>query len=144
MVFYTTLSSVRRPAVISWFITSLGEKSATDLSEIYLLIFRLFSLFCAVIKGDCICYALIYSVVRSRVKRERFLYFKEADMFTTDMAISMLKEKCAELGRLPKKDDFSSADIARIKSRLGPWNRALEKAGLKEKKQKKSSKRIKE
>ncbi len=57
-------------------------------------------------------------------------------MFTEDMAIAMLKEKFAELGRLPKKSDFSGADIARIKSRLGPWSRALENAGLKEKKQK--------
>lgn len=59
-------------------------------------------------------------------------------MFTKDMAISMLREKSAELGRVPKKSDFSGADIARIKSRLGAWNRALETAGLKEKKQKKS------
>ncbi len=57
-------------------------------------------------------------------------------MFTENMAIAMLKEKSAELGRLPKKSDFSGADVARIKSRLGPWNRALEKAGLKEKRSK--------
>lgn len=57
-------------------------------------------------------------------------------MFTEDMAISMLREKSAELGRMPKKSDFSGADISRIKSRLGAWNRALEAAGLKEKKHK--------
>lgn len=55
-------------------------------------------------------------------------------MFTKDMAILMLREKSAELGRLPKKSDFNDADIARIKSRLGAWNRALETAGLKRKK----------
>ena len=57
-------------------------------------------------------------------------------MFTKDMAVSMLREKSAELGRLPKKSDFCGADIARIKSRLGAWNRALETAGLKEKSKK--------
>lgn len=61
-------------------------------------------------------------------------------MFTKDMAILLLKEKSAELGRLPKKSDFSGADIARIKSRLGAWNRALETAGLKERKDKKRTK----
>ncbi len=67
-----------------------------------------------------------------------FCIHKEAGMFTKDMAISMLKEKSAELGRLPKKSDFSGADISRIKSRLGAWNRALETAGLKEKTEKRS------
>ena len=45
-----------------------------------------------------------------------------------------LREKYAELGRLPKKEDFDDATRARIKAFLGPWPRALEAAGLKESK----------
>lgn len=63
-------------------------------------------------------------------------------MFTEEMAVEMLRKKYEELERLPKKNDFDGADVARIKNRLGPWNRALEAAGLKEKKprQRKNSK----
>ena len=46
-------------------------------------------------------------------------------------AIDQLKRKYAELGRLPKKDDFDDADRSRIKAFLGPWPRALEAAELK-------------
>ena len=58
-------------------------------------------------------------------------------------AIQMLIDKAAEIGRLPLKTDFKEADRARIKAFLGPWPRALEKAGLKEVKTKddKSAKR---
>ena len=47
-------------------------------------------------------------------------------------AEELLRQKCAELGRLPKKDDFDEATRSRIKAFLGPWPRALEAAGLKE------------
>ena len=50
-------------------------------------------------------------------------------------AIDQLKRKYAELGRLPKKDDFDDADRSRIKAFLGPWPRALEAAELKTPKQ---------
>lgn len=46
-------------------------------------------------------------------------------------AVRLLREKHAELGRLPKKDDFDEATRSRIKAYLGPWPRALEAAGLK-------------
>ena len=46
-------------------------------------------------------------------------------------AISQLRQRAAELGRLPKKDDFDEKARARIKAQLGPWPRALEAAGLK-------------
>lgn len=46
-------------------------------------------------------------------------------------AIRLLQEKVAALGRLPKQQDFEAALVSRIKSSLGPWPRALEKAGLK-------------
>ena len=47
-------------------------------------------------------------------------------------AEELLRQKYAELGRLPKKDDFDEATRSRIKAFLGPWPRALEAAGLKE------------
>lgn len=46
-----------------------------------------------------------------------------------EQLISMQKQ----LGRLPKKTDFDEATRSRIKAFLGPWPRALESAGLKEK-----------
>ncbi len=52
----------------------------------------------------------------------------------TDWAISQLREKAEELGRAPQKSDFDEVSRSRIKAFLGPWPRALEKAGLKEKK----------
>lgn len=51
-----------------------------------------------------------------------------------EWAKELLREKAEQLGRLPKKDDFSEIDMTRIKAYLGPWPRALEKAGLKEQK----------
>lgn len=46
-------------------------------------------------------------------------------------AIRLLTEKSNELKRLPKKQDFEVGLVGAIKARLGPWPRALEKAGLK-------------
>ena len=53
----------------------------------------------------------------------------------TAWAVTQLTEMHARLQRLPKKDDFDAATLSRIKAFLGPWPRALEKAGLKEKKE---------
>ncbi len=50
----------------------------------------------------------------------------------TEIAVNMLKSKSSELGRLPKRSDFESSDVCFIKQKLGPWPRALERAGLKE------------
>lgn len=49
-------------------------------------------------------------------------------------AIRQLQKKAAELGCPPKKADFDEGDRSRIKNILGPWPRALEAAGLKERK----------
>ena len=49
-----------------------------------------------------------------------------------EWAIKMLIDKAEETHRIPLKTDFEEADRARIKAFLGPWPRALEKAGLKE------------
>lgn len=46
-------------------------------------------------------------------------------------AVELLQNKCKELSRLPKKDDFDAVTLSRIKAFLGPWPRALEAAGLK-------------
>ncbi len=46
-------------------------------------------------------------------------------------AEELLRQKYAELGRLPRKDDFDEPTRSRIKAFLGPWPRALEAAGLK-------------
>ena len=54
-------------------------------------------------------------------------------------AEDLLRQKYAELGRLPTKKDFDNAACARIKAFLGPWPRALESAGLKQPKEKKVS-----
>ena len=47
-------------------------------------------------------------------------------------AVKLLTDRKNELGRLPKKSDFDSETICFIKQKLGPWPRALEKAGLKD------------
>ena len=47
-------------------------------------------------------------------------------------AVTLLCDMASTTGRLPKKTDFEPEEVARIKSALGPWPRALEAAGLKE------------
>lgn len=54
----------------------------------------------------------------------------------TKWAADVLREKSAELGRLPQKSDFDPVTLSRIKAFLGPWPRALEAAGLKQAKRK--------
>lgn len=49
------------------------------------------------------------------------------------MAQELLRKKSRELGRTPRKEDFDEVTRSRIKAFLGPWPRALEAAGLKEK-----------
>lgn len=49
-------------------------------------------------------------------------------------AKEVLCKKSEELGRMPHKDDFDESTRSRIKAFLGPWPRALEAAGLKERK----------
>lgn len=61
-------------------------------------------------------------------------------MATTDeqkraWAIRTLQDKTQELGRPPLKADFDEVNRSRIKAFLGPWPRALEAAGLKERKE---------
>ena len=53
--------------------------------------------------------------------------------FNEQKCISLLKDKYSELKeeRFPKKDDFLSEEVVAIKAFLGPWPRALEKAGIK-------------
>ena len=53
-------------------------------------------------------------------------------------AEEVLRRKKEELGRLPTKKDFDDVTCSQIKAFLGPWPRALEAAGLKQPKEKKS------
>ena len=46
-------------------------------------------------------------------------------------ALFLLRRKAEALGRVPRKADFEMQEIQLIKSVLGPWPRALERAGLK-------------
>ena len=47
----------------------------------------------------------------------------------------LLQQKYEEVGRYPKRSDFSEKEVVAIKAFLGPWPRALEAAGVKERKQ---------
>lgn len=47
--------------------------------------------------------------------------------------IKLIRERYIDLGRLPKKSDFTENQVVMIKSYFGPWPRALESAGVKEK-----------
>lgn len=53
-----------------------------------------------------------------------------------EWAIAQLQIKAKALGYIPRKSDFQDIEVIRIKSSLGPWPRALEAAGLKERKSK--------
>ncbi len=53
-----------------------------------------------------------------------------------EWAVLQLQRKTKELGRLPNKADFDEYDVRWIKEALGPWHRAQEAAGLKERKPK--------
>jgi len=72
-------------------------------------------------------------------KFTRFCNGKEASRMTKEekmaWAIKQLQDKYDELGMLPAKSDFDAVTLSRIKAFLGPWPRALESAGLKEKKE---------
>lgn len=50
---------------------------------------------------------------------------------TREECIVLLCQRADSLGRVPVKSDFTPDDVSRIKSKLGPWPRALEAAGLK-------------
>ena len=61
--------------------------------------------------------------------------------------IDLIKEKAAELEksreqRLPKRSDFSDLEVMMIKSYFGPFPRALEAAGVKQKRQGIEQKRL--
>ncbi len=56
-------------------------------------------------------------------------------------AIQQLRKKADEVSRMPTKADFEPIEKIRIKNALGPWPRALEAAGLKEPKEKKTANR---
>ena len=60
-----------------------------------------------------------------------------AGKYNKDDCIALLQTKQTELlrngeTRVPRRSDFSDAEVEAIKAFLGPWPRALEAAGLKE------------
>jgi len=60
----------------------------------------------------------------------------ENKKYTSTDAIALLTGKQTELNangitRYPRRSDFTEPETAAIKAFLGPWPRALEKAGLK-------------
>ena len=64
----------------------------------------------------------------------------KVENYTKEKAIELLQEKAKALSllgenRFPKRSDFSDEEVNAIKAFLGPWPRALEAAGLKEKRQ---------
>jgi len=53
------------------------------------------------------------------------------EKYTREDAVLLLKAKYLELGRYPKRSDFSETQVVAIKAHLGPWPRALEAAEIK-------------
>lgn len=68
-----------------------------------------------------------FSAGRDFLCSEDFMFGDDKEKW----AVNELVRKSEELKRLPRKDDFDDATRSRIKAFLGPWPRALEKAGLK-------------
>ena len=67
-------------------------------------------------------------------KSQKYSHMTESER--KEWAIRQLQGKAKELGHLPRKADFDEINIVRIKEALGPWHRAQEAAGLKERKPK--------
>lgn len=63
------------------------------------------------------------------------------DKWKKEDCVRCLRAKQEEVGRLPKKSDFDSETVNRIKGWFGPWPRALEAAGLKEPNRERAEKR---
>ena len=56
--------------------------------------------------------------------------------YTDEYCINLLRLRQDELNargepRFPQRSDFTEREVVAIKARLGPWPRALEKAGIK-------------
>ncbi|MGN1118104.1 MAG: homing endonuclease associated repeat-containing protein [Acutalibacteraceae bacterium] len=100
----------------------MGEKSAADLCALRQLL-RLSSLSVS----GCTLSSVMKGYFFNLRKGGRVLTCQEKTAWATEQLCT--KEK--ELGRLPKKEDFDDKTRSRIKAFLGPWPRALEKAGLK-------------
>ena len=73
-------------------------------------------------------------IQRRSDKSQKYSHMTEPER--KEWAIRQLQSKAKELGRLPCKADFDEIDRMRIKGALGPWPRAQEAAGLKERKPK--------
>ncbi len=55
-----------------------------------------------------------------------------AEKLGREECLKLLEDKAENMGRLPKKSDFTDWEVQSIKNFFGPWPRALEAAGVKE------------
>ena len=53
------------------------------------------------------------------------------EKYNKEMCLELLRNTAVECGRYPKRSDFTDEEVCAIKAFLGPWPRALEKAGIK-------------
>lgn len=53
------------------------------------------------------------------------------EKYNKEMCLELLRKTAEECGRYPKRSDFTDDEVCAIKAFLGPWPRALEKAGIK-------------
>lgn len=51
--------------------------------------------------------------------------------YNKEMCLELLRKTADECGRYPKRSDFTDDEVCAIKAFLGPWPRALERAGIK-------------
>lgn len=72
------------------------------------------------------------------LQRQEAEFAKTHKRDTDEELIAYLVKCSKELGRCPKKEDITGHTY--LKQRLGPWPRILERAGLKEKSQKRTQK----
>lgn len=66
--------------------------------------------------------------------KEAYYFFAEEAVcqpISESECIELLRKKYECLGRYPKRSDMSQSEVVAIKAHLGPWPRALERAGIK-------------
>ncbi len=106
---------------------NFGEKSAADLSAMICAVVALFARLRKIFSLVNLLHSPCFSAGRDFLCSEDFMFGDDKEKW----AVNELVRKSEELKRFPRKDDFDDATRSRIKAFLGPWPRALEKAGLK-------------
>lgn len=121
-----TGSQVRRPAVFFKVHTALVRRVQPFISTEYR----------SAVQPRSVRFSVpVYAALFPKNGKSFFIFEREKmNGEKKEWAVERLKEKSRETGRLPKKEDFDPVTLSRIKAFLGPWPRALEAAGLKERK----------